>query len=79
MDNKQKVNLIEATLIIGLSLVAKAFGPNEEQQERLDTLLDLLDAKELSEITEDFEDVLSLVEEFVNNRKLDNQKENNDA
>lgn len=72
MNNAQKVKLIEAMIIAGLSMAAKAFMPNEEQRTRLDTLLDSLDAEALADITEDFEDVLSVVEEFVN-------KEDNNA
>ena len=72
MNNAQKVKLIEAMMIVGLSTAAEAFVPNKEQCVRLDTLLGSLDAEALADSTEDFEDVLSLVEDFVN-------KEDNDA
>jgi len=66
MNNAQKVKLIEAMMIAGLSMAARTFKPNKEQYARLGTLLDSLDAEALADITENFEDVLSVVEEFVN-------------
>ena len=72
MNNAQKVKLIEAMMIAGLSMTARTFKPNKELCARLGTLLDSLDAEALADITENFEDVLSVVEEFVN-------KEDNNA
>ena len=69
MQTEDKHKIIEAMIIAGLSLASKAFKPSEEQLERFDTLANELDSSVLSAITTDFEDVLTVVEEFINKGK----------
>ena len=66
MQTEDKQKIIEAMLVAGLSLASKAFKPSKAQIERFDTLANKLDSSILSAITTDFEDVLTVVEEYIN-------------
>ena len=66
MKNEQKKEILNALVICGTSFASKAFVPTEEQIKRINELVDTLDSTVLSAITEDFEDVLNIVEDYVN-------------
>ena len=66
MQTEDKQKIIEAMIVAGLSLASKTFKTSEEQIERFDNLANRLDSSVLSAITEDFEDILTVVEEYIN-------------
>ena len=67
MRTEDKQKIIEAMLVAGLITASRLFERTEEQRDRIEALTNNnLSPEVLKVITEDLEDILCVVEEYIN-------------
>ena len=67
MQTEDKQKIIEAMIVGGLITASRLFERTEEQRDRIEALTNNnLSPEVLKVITEDLEDILCVVEEYIN-------------